>query len=259
MNFPDTINAALSGFTSCGENLKTHSESDVFRYKHAETGDIAFLKVQHPSWSPPLSLERDAMAWLHHKVTVPEVILYHKEDDVEYLLTKALPGISTENVECHSDKQHLVEQLASALHLIHAIPTSGCPVDKTPEALISLGRQRIEAGIITQKMMEDEGLTRSPLKALDDLESRIPEVERPVTTHGDYCLPNIMINGARVAGFIDLGYVGIGDPYRDFISAKYSVRRNLGEEWVQPFFDALGIKSPDKKKLEWYRQIQAFD
>jgi aminoglycoside phosphotransferase len=56
-----------------------------------------------------------------------------------------------------------------------------------------------------------------------------------------------------------LGYVGIGDPYRDFISAKYSVRRNLGEEWVQPFFDAFGIESPDEQKLAWYRQIQAFD
>ena len=107
--------------------------------------------------------------------------------------------------------------------------------------------------------MEDEGLTGSPVEALDDLENRIPDVERPVTTHGDYCLPNIIIHGDQVSGFIDLGYVGIGDPYRDFISAKYSVRRNLGEEWVQPFFDAFGIESPDEQKLAWYRQIQAFD
>jgi aminoglycoside phosphotransferase len=259
MNFPDSIKAALSGFTTTGESLKTHSESDVFRYEHLDTGDVVFLKIQRPSWSPPLSLERDAMAWLHTKTTVPEVVVYHLEDDVEYLVTKALPGISTENEECHGDKQHLVKLLADSLHLIHAIPTAGCPVDKTPAALIVWGRERIEAGIITQKMVEEEGLAGSPDEALDDLESRMPDLEGPVTTHGDFCLPNIMIHDNQVSGFIDLGYVGIGDPYRDFIAGKYSVRRNLGAEWVQPFFDAYGIETPDEQKLVWYRQIQAFD
>jgi aminoglycoside phosphotransferase len=151
-----------------------------------------------------------------------------------------------------------VEQLAESLHTIHALPINDCPIDKTPTGLIAWGRQRIRAGI-TPRMVEEEDLTGSPDEALDGLEGGIPSLEGPVITHGDYCLPNVMIPNDKVSGFIDLGYFGLGDPYRDFIAAQSSVRRNLGEAWVQPFFDAFGRESLDEPKLRWYRQIQAFD
>ena len=258
VNLPEPIKAVLSGFGSSGENLKTASESDVFRYVHADTWVVVFIKIQRPSWSPPLSIERDAMAWLDQKLSVPEVVAYCEEDSVEYLVTKALPGISSHERSCHGNKQRLVEQLAESLHTIHALPTQDCPFDRTPRTLIAGGRDRIEAELITTEMVADEELTGSPGEALDELERRIPNLEGPVTTHGDYCLPNVMIHDNQISGFIDLGYLGIGDPYRDFVAAQYSIRRNLGEEWVQPFFDAYGRKSLDEEKLQWYRQIQTF-
>jgi aminoglycoside phosphotransferase len=87
----------------------------------------------------------------------------------------------------------------------------------------------------------------------------MPSLEGPVITHGDYCLPNVLIHNHKVSGFIDLGYFGFGDPYRDFIAAQYSVRRNLGEGWIAPFFKAFGVGPLNEEKLRWYRQIQAFD
>jgi aminoglycoside phosphotransferase len=256
---PGPIAQALKDTSTDGLSIKTDSASEVYRYVSDATGRGSYLKIQPPSWSPPLSRERDAMGWFYGKVTVPEIIVYHRENDVEYLLTTAIPGQSSENESCHANKQHLVEQLADALHTIHNIPTTACPIDKTPDGLIAHGRARIEAGIITQKMVEDEGMAGSPTEALDGLAEKAHELEGPVMTHGDYCLPNIMIENDQVSGFIDLGYFGIGDPYRDYIAAQYSVRRNLGEEWIAPFFHAYGLKSLDEQKLRWYRQIQAFD
>jgi aminoglycoside phosphotransferase len=255
---PDPIAQALKNSVTDGLSIKTDSASDVYRYVDT-TGRVSYLKIQRPSWSPPLSRERDAMQWFSRKVAVPEVIAYHLENDIEYLLTTAIPGTSSENDSCHANKQRLVEQLADALRTIHHIPITGCPVDKTPDALIAHGRARIEAGIITQQMVEEEGMTGSPSEALDGLAESAPELVGPVVTHGDYCLPNIIIENDQVTGFIDLGYFGVGDPYRDYIAAQYSVRRNLGEEWVASFFDAHGLKSLDEQKLRWYRQIQAFD
>ena len=199
------------------------------------------------------------MDWLLEKLRVPEVLAYCREDDTEYLVTTGLYGISSEHRECHIDKRRLIEQLADSLRAIHDIPISDCPLDRIPATLIERGRQRIRSGVVTQKMIEDEGLTGSPDEALSILERRAPALVGPVFTHGDYCLPNVMIFEDEISGFIDLGYAGLGDPYRDFIAAQYSIRRNLGEEWAQPFFDAYGVESLDESRLQWYRQIQAFD
>lgn len=253
--FPAGIQAALKGFETAGDNLKTHSTSDVYRYWRG--GGSLFVKVQRPSWSPPLSRERDAMAWLAGKIPVPEVVAYAEEEDVEYLVTRGLPGVSAENESCHGDKQALVERLAAALQEIHALDTTGCPLDSRPEALIASGRERIREGIVTREMVEEEGMAGKPDDALDELASVVPEPDTIVFTHGDYCLPNVMIDTGRVVGFIDLGYAGVGDPYRDFIAADYSVRRNLGDAWVAPFFAAYGI-DPDPDRLRWHRKIQAF-
>lgn len=257
MTLPDDIATALTGFETNDENFKTASESDVYRYARGET--VLFLKIQRPSWSPPLSSEKAAMEWFNGKLPVPEVVAYATSEDTEYLLTTAIPGESSENTSCHEDKQRLVGQLAASLRGIHGLPCEGCPADRTPAALIGRGRERIEAGIVTGQMVRDEGFEGTPTEALDRLEASVPSLEGPVVTHGDYCLPNVMIDDDRVSGFVDLGYAGIGDPYRDFAAARYSINRNLGENWIRPFFDAYGLTDLDENKLRWYRQIQAFD
>ena len=257
MDLPDEILASLEGLETDGTNHKTASESSVYRFADAADKRAAFLKIQEPSWSPPLSLERDAMQWLSGKLDVPEVIAYHVEGSTEYLVTRELPGAAS--YECELDPERLIQLLADALQDIHAIPMKGCPFDKTPVALIDRGRDRIRAGIVTQKMVAEEGMDGSPDEALDELAVSMPAIEGPVINHGDYCLPNILIDQGSVSSFIDLGYVGIGDPYRDYTAAQYSVRRNLGDEWVQPFFDACGVEALDETRLKWYRQIQAFE
>lgn len=37
-------------------------------------------------------------------------------------------------------------------------------------------------------------------------------------------------------------------PYRDFVAAEYSVRRNLEEEYVPQFFKEYGVE-PDQEKM----------
>jgi aminoglycoside phosphotransferase len=258
MGYPPPIQDVLAGFETDGENFRTASEANVFRYTDPTSNQTVFVKIQGLTPDPPLSHERDAMEWLAGKLIVPKVVAYHKENVTEYLVTTAIPGVSSENGSCHDDKQRLVEQLAQALLEIHTLSIVGCPIDRTAESLIESGHTRIAAGVVTRKMIDEEGLTGAPLDALTDLASTQPSVDGPVFTHGDYCLPNVMIENNRIAGFIDLGYAGVGDPYRDFTAAKYSVRRNLGEEWVQPFFDAYGI-APDEAKLDWYNKMQTFE
>ncbi|HCK10686.1 MAG TPA: APH(3') family aminoglycoside O-phosphotransferase, partial [Candidatus Latescibacteria bacterium] len=143
------------------------------------------------------------------------------------LLTDGIPGMSSETESCHDDKARLVEMLASVLIDLHVLPIDDCPIDRGPEQLLARGRKRVETGIVTQQMVDDQGLSGSPSEALQELVHRMPSTSKLVFTHGDYCLPNVMIQEGRVSGLIDLGYAGISDAYRDFVAADYSIARNL--------------------------------
>lgn len=45
--------------------------------------------------------------------------------------------------------------------------------------------------------------------------------------HGDFCLPNILVRGENVVGFVDLLDAGIGDPWRDYAWCIWSLEYNL--------------------------------
>lgn len=49
-----------------------------------------------------------------------------------------------------------------------------------------------------------------------------------VVCHGDYCLPNVLLDDGRVVGYVDLGEVGLAERWRDLAVATWSVTWNLG-------------------------------
>lgn len=66
--------------------------------------------------------------------------------------------------------------------------------------------------------------------------------------HGDYCLPNILVKNGKIAGFVDLGGAGIGDPWRDYAWAIWSLEYNLkSKEYTQMLLDKLGIEFDEEK------------
>ena len=59
--------------------------------------------------------------------------------------------------------------------------------------------------------------------------------------HGDYCLPNIMLDEWRFSGFIDVGNGGVGDRHVDLFWGAWTLAFNLKTEaYRERFFDAYG-------------------
>ena len=70
--------------------------------------------------------------------------------------------------------------------------------------------------------------------------------------HGDYCLPNILVKNGQINGFVDLGSAGVGDPWRDYAWAIWSLEYNLGtKEYTSLLLEKLGIKF-DQEKYDKY-------
>ena len=71
-------------------------------------------------------------------------------------------------------------------------------------------------------------------------------------THGDMSLPNIFADNNHFSGLIDVGDSGISDIYYDIVICEKSIERNYGKEYVDIFYDKLGIEK-DEFKSEYYR------
>ena len=72
--------------------------------------------------------------------------------------------------------------------------------------------------------------------------------------HGDYCLPNALLERDEVTGFVDLGELGVADRYRDLAIATWSVTWNLGPGFESCFLDAYDAPL-DPERIRFYRLL----
>lgn len=66
-----------------------------------------------------------------------------------------------------------------------------------------------------------------------------------------------MAEADRFTGFIDCGRLGVSDRFQDLALAARSIERNLGADWVAPFFREYGVE-PDERRMAFYRFLDNF-
>jgi kanamycin kinase len=75
-----------------------------------------------------------------------------------------------------------------------------------------------------------------------------------VLIHGDYCLPNVLVEQGRLTALVDLGRSGIGDPRDDFAAALWSLHYNYGPGYARDFLDAYGVPLMTDRDIERMRR-----
>jgi aminoglycoside phosphotransferase len=104
---------------------------------------------------------------------------------------------------------------------------------------------------------------REPEDLFHELVASVPMSEDLVLTHGDFCLPNIILQRGRdgrveVAGLVDCGRAGVADRHQDLALAIRSLQDNFGEEWVLFFLRAYGLPRADDEKVHFYLLLDEF-
>ena len=253
-NLPDSIARSLDDYRTSGENHRTSSKAGVFRYER-EDGAGLFLKINADPCYIGLEAEKERMQWIGDRLPVPQVVDYCREGAEEYLLTTALPGSASHRRENHGDKVGLVDLLAQGLRQIHALPIAGCAFDRSYDALAERAIGLVESGLRSEADLVEDGWRGGAAEVVEWFAGHRPESEDLVFTHGDYCLPNILLEDGALTGFVDLGYAGVADRYLDLAACAQSIARNVGAQWVVPFFSAYGIDDVDDGKLAFYKRV----
>lgn len=227
----------------------------VFRL--ASPHGARYLKIAEPP--ADLTPEKQRLDWLRGRLPVPQVL--HFADDLaaarQYLLLTALPGLPSFDDYFQDRRAHVIAQVAAGLRQIHATPLDDCPFDSQVAALIKRARVRVFEGRVDADRFAAPYQGRPPHSLLDEVIATRPAEEDFVFAHGDYCLPNVLIDPehAALTGFVDWGDAGIADRYLDLALCARSITYNFGAAWVAPFWAAYGVGEIDHAKVTFFQLL----
>lgn len=201
-----------------------------------------------------LADEMARLNWFAGRMPVPKVIAFERGAKT-YLLMSTVKGVPSHEATSPAD---CVEVLAAGLRRLHQLDAAACPFDARLSVTIEQARANAVAGRVDESDFDASRAGRGAIDLLADVEAMRPAGEDLVVTHGDFCLPNIILaaNG-DIAGFIDLGRAGVADRYQDLALAARSIAYNFGDAYVAPFFTAYGV-DPDPKRIAFYQLLDEF-
>ncbi|MCJ7730943.1 phosphotransferase [Candidatus Bathyarchaeota archaeon] len=228
---PEELSERLSGY-SFSRHPWVESKAEIYVLKHISEPTL-YMKIRRDSRL--LETEYNMLKWINHRIPTPDPHYYSRDESYEYLLTSEVTGTPTYQVKPH-DRETAVRILAETLKQSHSLDVSGCPVIHSIENWV--------------KTLEANGIDVS------SLEEWRP-VENLVFTHGDYCLPNLLIGGGVLSGVIDWDFAGLADPYVDFVSCMWSIRYNFGEEaddLIPLFLETYDVEL-DSAKYGFYKRL----
>ena len=249
---PPPIQRALQGKLMCEAHIGD-SSSLVYRASNGDHG--LYLKTCAAAVSLSFAHEVRILHWLHHRLPVPEVVEYARDASYEYLILTQIPGENCVDAIRTHERAHLVDLLASGLRTVHSLDTSVCPFDERIAAKLEKARCNLDNNLVDEDDFDEERRDMTGRDVFRALQLTRPPEDDLVFTHGDYCLPNIILRGDAVSGFVDLGRAGIADRYHDLAIASRSVCHNLGPDYERLFFESYGMDHVDEERVTYYRMM----
>lgn len=204
------------------------------------------------------SLRREAemTAFLHGKGMAAEVLAY-ESGEKDWLLTRAVPGEDCTFGLYLEAPGRLSEILGERLRFLHELPTEGCPISDHTARYLQTAEENRSKGLFDPFYYPEEDITAE--KAWEIVRETAPQLKSDVILHGDYCLPNVMLDDWQFSGFIDLDHGGIGDRHIDLYWGCWSLGFNLKtDRFRDRFLDAYGREKINEALLAAVGAFEVF-
>lgn len=161
------------------------------------------------------------MAKLFERSNMGVEVVSYVSDVKDYMVTK--PAKGEDCTHFLNDPERLCQVLAEAMKFLHSRPVAGVPVSSCMKTYEGLGF-----------------------------------IKQDTFIHGDFCLPNIILDNHRFSTFIDVGLAGIGDRHIDIYWVLWSLNFNLKtDRYTDCFLDLYGKGNYDMEILKKVAEIES--
>ena len=203
-----------------------------------------------------LKTEADMNDFFHSKGLGPEVLSFLSGEQ-DWLLTRRISGEDCTHPDYLSDPKRLCDTIAARLRQLHDADASGCPVANRNESYLALAEKNHRMGKFDAALFPGHWGFASGEEAWREIEANGKYLRPDALLHGDYCLPNILLDDWQFSGFIELGNGGIGDRHIDIFWGVWTLNFNLK---INACYDRfLDVYGRDKITPEILRTIAAFE
>lgn len=225
----------------------------VFRLDPVNGGASCYAKVGAGTFAEAVADEHRRLQWLQGRLPVPQILTFDRNVDTATLITSEITGHSVcQLLEGGTvDPVALIDTLADFMRIIHDLPSEECPFVLPLENRLLVARERIDLGLVDEADFDDERLGQTAADVWKELHSMLPFSSDSVVTHGDFSLDNILFDGERVSGCIDVGLVGVADRHQD-IGIFWADLGPYGTALQSHFLDRYGRAQVDPRKLHFY-------
>lgn len=219
-----------------GAAIFDSSCSPAARVYFLEKGPGFFLKT-----APRGALQKEAaMTRFFHQKGLGAEVLAYESLDTDWLLTVRIPGEDCLDARYLDDPARLCDTTAQLLRTLHDLDPAGCPIHRTADYLTA-ARKNYESKAYDASLFPDNWGYATAEEAWQEVERNGKYLRSDTLLHGDYCLPNIILDRWSFSGFIDLDTGGLGDKHIDLFWGMWSLQFNLKtDRYRDRFLDAYG-------------------
>lgn len=205
-----------------------------------------------------LATEAALTRFFHKKGLATEVLTY-QTDEKDWLLTARVEGEDCTHAMYVSNPKRLCDTTATLLRELHDTAYTGCPVPDRTANYLKTAEHNYYHGIYDATLFPDNWGYRSADEAFAVMKAYGNALKPDALLHGDYCLPNIMLDNWKFSGFIDLGNGGVGDRHIDLFWGAWTLFFNLKtDKYRDRFLDAYGRDIVDEDMLKVIAAIEVF-
>ena len=249
--FPSELHPFFRGAT-----VYDSSCSNEARVLYLEKDDGYYLK-QAPKGS--LLAEAGMTRYFHGKGLAPEVLFYREYEECDWLLTARVRGEDCTDRMYLDDPKRLTDTIAERLRMLHELPHGDCPVQDRMRGYLETAERNYKAGNYDLSYRMPSLSLLSADEAYRYLSEHAAMLKSDTLLHGDYCLPNIMLNDWAFSGFIDVGAGGVGDRHVDLYWGAWTLHFNLGtDRYRERFYDAYGRDRIDEAVIDLVSVAETF-
>lgn len=210
--------------------------------------------------APKGALEKEAlMADYFHKKGLGEKVLSYVSKDFDYLLTKRVKGEDCTFKAYLENPKKLCDTIAERLLMLHQTPFDDCPVKNRCDSYVQLVEENYKKGFYDTSLFTDQWQIKDKNEAYKFAMENKKYLKSDTLLHGDYCLPNIILDNWKFSGFIDLGNGGVGDRHFDIFWGVWTLWFNLKtNSYKDRFLDCYGRENFEEDMLKVIAAMECF-